>query len=67
VSWVWFTVEPVILVWPWIKLLPDLEEGDCLGFSNKQIITSEGIYLMNVLKGLINVNKENHTQWAQRA
>jgi hypothetical protein len=64
VSQAWFSVNPVMLVQLWRKLLPDLDEDDLQGFSNKSgSLKFLTCVLWEVLKMLTKIMLKNGYKW----
>jgi hypothetical protein len=57
-SWAWSSVNPVMLVQLWRKLLSDLEENDLRGFPNEEISKSEIPVMVCAMRSFENFNKE---------
>jgi hypothetical protein len=64
ISWAWSSVNPVILVRLWRKLLPDLEKDDLQGFPNEEISKSKILVKVCAIRNFVNVNKDNE-EWLQ--
>jgi hypothetical protein len=58
VSWAWSSMNPVMLVQSWRKLLADLEEDDLHGFPNEEISKYKILDIVCAIRSSENINKE---------
>jgi hypothetical protein len=69
VSWAWSSMNPVMLVRSWRKLLPDLEqhddEDDLQGFPNEEISKFEILYMVCAMRSFVNIDEGNFEEWLQ--
>jgi hypothetical protein len=55
----WSSVNPVMLVLSWRKLVPDLEEGNLQHFPKEEISESEILDTVCAMRSFKNINKDS--------
>jgi hypothetical protein len=58
VSWAWSSMNPVMLVPFWRKLLPDVKEDDLQGFPSEEISKSKILDMVCAMRSFENINEE---------
>jgi hypothetical protein len=59
VSQAWSSMNPVMLVQPWMKLVPNIEEDDFQSFPNEEFSKSEIIDRVCAMRYFKNVDEGN--------
>lgn len=62
ISCVWSSINPVMLVWSWKKLLPDPEDNDLKGVCNTEINNSEILDMVCATRSFENT-EYNNKEW----